>query len=185
MKLVVGLGNPGRKYEGTRHNVGFDILAVLAKASGGRAAKASFDGEVVDVSLAGERALLLWPHTFMNRSGTSVVKARDFYKLTNADLLVVCDDFHLPLGQIRFRAKGSAGGQRGLEDVIRALGTEEFSRLRIGVGEPPENRDAADYVLGKFSKQERTEIDIVIREAADAVVHWAREGIQKSMNQFN
>jgi len=185
MKLVVGLGNPGRKYEGTRHNVGFEILAQLAKAAGGGTAKASFDGEVVDVNLAGERALLLWPHTFMNRSGTSVVKARDFYKLVNEDLLIVCDDFHLPLGQMRFRAKGSAGGQRGLEDVIRALGTEDFSRLRIGVGEPPENRDAVDYVLGKFSKQERTEIDIVIREAADAIVHWTRDGIQIAMNKFN
>jgi PTH1 family peptidyl-tRNA hydrolase len=185
MKLVVGLGNPGRKYDGTRHNVGFDILAELARASGGGTAKASFDGEVVDANLSGQRAILLWPHTFMNRSGTSVVKARDFYKLANEELLIVCDDFHLALGQIRFRAKGSAGGQRGLEDIIRALGTEEFSRLRVGVGEPPENRDAADYVLGKFSKQERTEIDIVIREAADAIVHWARNGIQSAMNQFN
>ena len=185
MKLVVGLGNPGRKYEQTRHNVGFEVLAELARLFASGPGRANFQGETTDVNLKGERAVLLAPHTFMNKSGTSVVRARDFYKLDNRDLLVVCDDFNLPLAKLRFRAKGSAGGQKGLEDIIRSLGGDDFCRLRVGIGSPPEGWDAADYVLGKFSKAERSEIDVAIGKAADAVVVWARDGIESCMNQYN
>jgi PTH1 family peptidyl-tRNA hydrolase len=185
MKLVVGLGNPGRKYAGTRHNVGFEVLADLARRFASGPPKTSFQGEVADVSLDGNRVVLLWPQTFMNRSGSSVVKARDFYKLTNQDVLVICDDFNLPAARLRFRAKGSAGGQKGLEDVIRCLGSDEFARLRIGIGAPPEGWETVDYVLGKFSKQELPDIEQAIGRAADAVVVWAREGIDHCMNQFN
>lgn len=185
MKLVVGLGNPGRKYQQTRHNVGFEVIAELARLHGSGGSRSNFQGEVVDANLNGERAVLLCPHTFMNRSGTSVVQARDFYKLSNRDLLVVCDDFNLPLAKLRFRAKGSSGGQKGLDDIARCLSSEEFGRLRIGIGQPPQGWDAADYVLGKFSKQERSEIDAAVWRAADAVPVWARDGIEACMNQFN
>jgi PTH1 family peptidyl-tRNA hydrolase len=188
MKLIVGLGNPGKKYEGTRHNVGFDVLAILARRASSSGLKSAFQGETTDVQIGGERTLLLWPHTFMNRSGSSVVAARDFYKLSNSDLLVVCDDLNLPLGKLRVRAKGSSGGQKGLEDTIRAAGGDEIARLRIGIGSPSDlhaDMDAADFVLGKFAKAERTEIDIALNAAADAVEVWVREGTTACMNRFN
>ena len=185
MKLVVGLGNPGKQYALTRHNVGFECLAELARKHGTSKPKAAFQGEVVDADLSGVRTLLLAPHTFMNRSGSSVAKALEFYKLPHTDLLVVCDDFHLPVATLRCRAKGTSGGQKGLADIIRCLGTEEFARLRIGIGEPPPNRDPADYVLGRFSKEERKELEPTIWRAADAVTVWAREGIENCMNKYN
>jgi PTH1 family peptidyl-tRNA hydrolase len=185
MKLVVGLGNPGRKYQGTRHNVGFDVLTELARRHAAGKPRAAYDGEVVDAQIEGERALLLCPHTFMNLSGQSVVKARDFYKLTNEELLIVCDDFNLPLAKLRLRSKGSSGGQKGLASVIGQFGTDEFSRLRIGVGEVPSGWDAADFVLSKFSKQDLKEIEPAIWSAADAVAVWVRHGIQEAMNRYN
>jgi PTH1 family peptidyl-tRNA hydrolase len=185
MKLVVGLGNVGRKYVGTRHNVGFEVLAELARKYGTARPKEDFDGEVVPADFNGVRAVLLCPHTLMNRSGISVVKARDFYKLGNEDLLVVCDDLNLPLGKLRFRAKGSSGGQKGMADVIRHLGTEEFPRLRIGIGQPPAGWDAVGFVLGKFAKQELPEIEPAIVRSAEATVAWASHGIAHCMNVYN
>lgn len=185
MKLIAGLGNPGRKYEGTRHNIGFEVLAELARRSASGSAKRSFQAEVVDADLRGVRALLLWPQTFMNRSGVSVAQAKDFYKLSDDELLIVCDDFNLPLAKLRFRARGSSGGQKGLEDIIRALGGDEFSRLRVGVGEPPDGWDPVNFVLGKFTKQERVEIDLAVVRAADAVTDWATGGIETCMNRYN
>jgi PTH1 family peptidyl-tRNA hydrolase len=185
MKLVVGLGNVGRKYVGTRHNVGFEVLAELARKYGTAKPKQDFDGEVVTAELGGVRTVLLCPHTLMNRSGTSVVKARDFYKLTNEDLLVICDDLNLPLAKLRFRAKGSSGGQKGMADVIRHLGTEEFPRLRIGIGQPPPSWDAVDFVLGRFTKQELPEIEHAVARSADATVAWASHGIAHCMNVYN
>jgi PTH1 family peptidyl-tRNA hydrolase len=185
MKLVVGLGNPGRKYEGTRHNVGFVVMARLAREHGGGKPRAAFDGEVVEVEFQGQRALLFCPHTFMNRSGQPVVKARDFYKLANEEVLIVCDDFNLPLGKLRARKYGSAGGHNGLADIIRQFGGEGVPRLRIGVGPVPDNWDPADFVLGRFTKEEQTEIEHAIARAADAVVVWARQGMDDCMNQFN
>ena len=185
MKLVVGLGNPGRKYDGTRHNVGFEVLAEVARRYGSGKPKAKFNGEVVEASIAGERLVLLCPTTYMNRSGTSVLAARDFFKFSNDEILVVCDDINLPLAKLRIRAKGSSGGQKGLADIIRRLGGDEVSRLRIGVGAPPEGWDAADFVLGKFTREEQTEVEPAILSAADAVNTWARDGIATCMNQYN
>ncbi|MHB1033118.1 MAG: aminoacyl-tRNA hydrolase [Pirellulales bacterium] len=185
MKLVVGLGNPGRKYEGTRHNIGFMVLAELARKYGTSRPKANFQGETVEATVEGMKAVLLCPHTFMNLSGTSVVRARDFYKLEDKDLLVVCDDLNLPLGKLRVRACGSSGGQKGLDDIIRCLGSEEFGRLRIGIGSQPPGWDAADYVLSRFAKQERPDIEEAVWRAADAVALWAREGIENCMNRYN
>jgi peptidyl-tRNA hydrolase, PTH1 family len=185
MKLVVGLGNPGRRYEGTRHNVGYLVLAELARRCGGSVPKARFHGAVVEADLSGQKALLLSPTTFMNLSGTSVQEAKSFFKLADEDLLVVCDDLNLPVGKLRFRSRGSAGGQKGLEDIIQRLATEDFSRLRIGVGTAPEGWNWADYVLGKFTPEDLPVIGEAVGRAADAVAAWAREGIEVCMNQYN
>ncbi|MGD9646164.1 MAG: aminoacyl-tRNA hydrolase [Pirellulales bacterium] len=185
MKLVVGLGNPGRKYEGTRHNVGYEAVAELVRRHGAGRPKLAFQGELLEVSLGTERTLLLCPHTYMNRSGASVGAAVDFYKLPIADVLVVCDDWNLPLGKLRIRASGSAGGQKGLQDILKRLGTEELARLRIGIGSVPPNWDAADYVLSRFAAAERTEMDIARQRAADAVTAWAGDGVAAAMNRYN
>jgi PTH1 family peptidyl-tRNA hydrolase len=185
MKLVVGLGNPERKYQGTRHNVGFLVLAEVGRRHGSGRPKAKFHGEVMEASLGGEKALLVSPLTYMNRSGISVQEARAFHKLATEDLLVVCDDLNLPLGKLRLRAGGSSGGQKGLDDIIRRLATEEFSRLRIGIGSPPEGWDASDYVLGKFTRLEIPHIEDAVSRAADAVACWATEGIGNCMNRYN
>src|SRR5262245_39533055 len=195
MKLIVGLGNPGRKYEGTRHNVGFDVVAELARRRGFEVGgtsgnKKAFQGETLDLSLPGpsgtnERVLLLMPHTFMNLSGQSAVAARDFYKLTNDDLLVVCDDLNLPVGKLRIRATGSSGGQKGLADIIRACGGENVPRLRIGIGQPPERMDAADFVLAKYGKDEKKEMELAVAAAADAAEMWVRDGVAIAMNRYN
>lgn len=185
VKLVVGLGNPGRKYAETRHNVGFKVLAELSRRHALSQPRTKFRGEVVDANLNGVRVLLICPGTFMNKSGSSVLAARDFYKTPYGDLLVVCDDFNLPFGRLRVRARGSSGGQRGLEDVIRRLGTSDFARLRIGIGAAPADWDVADYVLSRFDKQEQCGLNDVIQQAADAVALWATEGTPSCMNRFN
>jgi PTH1 family peptidyl-tRNA hydrolase len=185
MKLVVGLGNPGKKYEGTRHNVGFEVLARLARECGADPPRKKFDGELCECPLGDEKALLLAPQTFMNRSGSSVRQALDFYQATYEDLLVICDEFQLPVGQLRMRPQGTDGGQNGLADVIRALGTREFARLRVGIGPVPDRWDPVDFVLGKFTASEREIIDVEIARAVDAVKLWASEGAAVAMNKFN
>lgn len=185
MKLIVGLGNVGRRYQGTRHNVGFEVLAELARRHAPAAKpRLAFQGEVIDSEIRAVRCLLLCPHTLMNRSGRSVGEARDFYKLANTDLIVVSDDFHLPLGRLRLRVKGSSGGQKGLEDVIRRIG-DDYPRLRIGIGEPPAGWNVPDYVLSKFKKDELPEIEIAIQRGADAVECWLSEGIEAAMSRYN
>ena len=185
MKIVIGLGNPGRKYVGTRHNIGFAVMEALARRHAAGPAKSNFQAEIAEASIAGEKVLLVCPQTFMNLSGTSALQARDFYKLGDAELLVVCDDFALPLGRLRVRPQGSAGGQKGLADIIRRLGTENVPRLRIGVGPLPAGWNGADFVLGKFTKNEMPEIELATVRAADAVELWVSEGIAAAMNKYN
>jgi PTH1 family peptidyl-tRNA hydrolase len=185
VKLVVGLGNPGRKYEGTRHNVGFVVLQLLARRRNADRLKANFQGETTEIDLAGERTILLWPQTYMNLSGASVLAARDFYKLSDRDVLVVSDDFNLPLGKLRMRTQGTAGGQKGLADILKRLGSDAIPRLRIGVGPVPPNWDPADFVLGKFTAQESTIIESATEQAADAVEDWVELGAEKCMNRYN
>lgn len=185
MKLIVGLGNIGRQYNKTRHNIGFEVLDALAARSPGASVKEKFEGRLMDATIRGERVLLLWPHTLMNRSGRSVQAAVDFYQIAHQDLLVTCDDFNLPLGKLRFRKSGSAGGQKGLEDIIQRLGTDAFCRLRIGIGPVPDDWDSADFVLGKFKPSERPTVDEAIDKAVDAVECWSVEGIDVGMNRFN
>ena len=185
MKLIVGLGNPGKKYQSTRHNIGFDILACLAQRYDVGRPKAKFNAEVAETIIKNEKTILLSPLTYMNLSGQSVRAAVDFYKLPVTELLVICDDINLDLARLRFRPGGSAGGQKGLKDIINRLGTQTFDRLRVGVGQVPPNWDAADFVLGKFSKEDQSEIELGISRAANAVEVWVEAGIQKAMNQFN
>lgn len=185
MKLIVGLGNPGRKYVGTRHNIGFDVLAKLAQRHGTTKPKQRFEGETVEATIENEKILLLCPHTYMNNSGSSVQPARDFYKLENSDVLIVCDDFNLPLARLRFRPKGSSGGQKGLGDIIRRLGNDEVARLRIGIGSSPPGWNVSDFVLSKFKTEEKTEIEHATLRAADAVATWVREGTEYCMNHYN
>ncbi|MFM8892386.1 MAG: aminoacyl-tRNA hydrolase [Planctomycetia bacterium] len=184
MKLLVGLGNPGHSYEGTRHNVGFGVLEILAARAGSPARRTRFQGEVAPVSLRGGPAMLLWPLTWMNLSGSSVLAARDFFKIDDGDILVVCDDFQLPIETIRLRPGGSAGGQNGLADILKRLGSTTIPRLRLGIGPLPPGWKSADYVLGRFSKVEGDSVTRMLQRAADAAEEWASLGIQSAMNRY-
>jgi PTH1 family peptidyl-tRNA hydrolase len=185
MKLIVGLGNPGRKYEKTRHNVGFEVLNLVATRNAAGTAKEKFNGRIAEAVVGGQKSLLLWPMTLMNLSGQSVGPAAEFYEVPLTDVLIVSDDFNLPLGKLRFRGKGSAGGQRGLDDIIRRMGTQDVPRLRFGIGPVPPQWDAADFVLGKFNRSEQTVIEDMIMRAAEGVECWAAEGIEAGMTRFN
>ncbi|WP_373651268.1 aminoacyl-tRNA hydrolase [Schlesneria sp. DSM 10557] len=185
MKLVVGLGNPGSTYEGTRHNVGFDVIAELAHRWHADRSKLRFEAQLADGNYRGEKVLLAAPQTYMNLSGRSVQQIVKFYQIPLTDVLVVCDDMNLKLGQLRLRASGSAGGQKGLQSILDVCGTETVPRLRIGVGRPPEKMDAAAYVLTKFRKDEHTEVDASVRIAATGIELWIQEGITAAMNVVN
>lgn len=185
MKLIAGLGNPGSSYENTRHNVGFELLEVLARRAGAPSRRARFQGEIAQATVRGETVLLLWPLTWMNLSGASVLAARDFYKVAAEDILVVCDDFQLPIDTLRLRASGSSGGQKGLADILARLGTTAIPRLRIGVGPLPPGWKSADFVLGRFTKTERPAIDVLLEKAADAAEEWVGAGIAAAMNRYN
>lgn len=187
MKLIVGLGNPGRKYEGTRHNLGFEVLRHVARQAGltERDFRQRFDSFVAITQWGDETVLLQMPQTYMNLSGQAVATLRGFYRLEINAILVVCDDLNLELSQLRFRPSGSAGGQKGLADIIRKLGTDEIARLRLGIGGPPPNWDAADYVLAKFLPEESPDVRKMIDRAAEAVRDWVTSGIELCMNRYN
>lgn len=184
MKVVVGLGNPGEKYNGTRHNIGFAVLDELARRGGGTKV-GKFEGQLLQMTLGGQPAILLWPLTMMNLSGRSVGSVTKFYKVELSDILVVCDDLALPLGKIRFRAKGSAGGQKGLADILRVLESEAVARLRVGIDATPEGWDTADYVLSRFKSDEKSVVETAVSRAADGVVDWITSGIEHCMNRYN
>lgn len=185
MKLVVGLGNPEKKYEGTRHNVGFDLIDELAHRHGAAKPRTKFEAEVVEVTIGLERVLLVAPQTYMNHSGRSVRQAVDFFQLAPADVLVICDDMNLPLGRLRLRKGGSSGGQKGLANIVQHLGTENVPRLRIGIDPPSAGRNAADYVLDRFSKAEARVIAEAVKRAAEAVEVWVTQGSDVAMNRYN
>src|SRR3954451_10731427 len=183
-KLVVGLGNPGSKYEGTRHNIGFEVIDRLAEGGAGARFTRRFDALVAEAEIDFRRVLLLKPETFMNLSGRSVGQAVRFFKLPLADLLVVCDDLSLPLGKLRIRGGGADGGQKGLRDIIAHLGTDVFARLRIGIGDRGQ-LDAADFVLSRFRSAERPVADDALILATQAVAVWTTQGLAAAMNRFN
>ena len=184
MKVVVGLGNPGAKYTGTRHNVGFDVIDYLALAPSAGPFRSAFQAQVAEVSEDGEKILLVKPETFMNLSGRAVRGLLDFYKLTTADVLVVCDDFNLPLGKLRVRASGSHGGQNGLRNIQECLGTDAYLRMRVGVGQPGPG-EAVDFVLSRFKAGEREKVDETAAAAANGVMIWIRRGAEACMNAVN
>jgi len=186
MKLIVGLGNPGPEYAGTRHNVGFDVIDRLARRlAPGAAPRSKFAGLAVDAEIGNEKCMLLKPMTFMNLSGRSVLEAMQFFKLeASRDLLVIVDDLALPCGSIRLRPDGSSGGHNGLSDIGLKLGSNYWARLRIGI-DPRGRVRQSDYVLGKFSPDQQPLADASMAEAALAAEAWATKGLQEAMNRFN
>ena len=184
MKLIVGLGNPGRGYRQSRHNVGFSLVDELARRWSLDLKRRKFDGIFDDSRYGDEPVSLLKPETYMNCSGGSVVGAVSFYQLPLNDLLVVLDDMALEPGRLRLRPDGSGGGHNGLNDIIARLGTEDFARLRIGIGSAP-TAAARDYVLGKFSSEELPMMETAVSQAADAVECWIKLGIDEAMNRYN
>jgi len=185
MRIVVGLGNPGAKYRATRHNVGYLVLSEIASRLATGRPKAKFQADTLEIQVQGETILLLCPTVYMNNSGRSVSEASRFYKLTPEGILVVCDDLSLPFSKLRFRAEGSSGGQKGLQDIIRVLGTEKFPRLRFGIGVPPDYMDAADYVLRNFNDREHKQLPEALKNAADAILCYLKEGLSEAMNRYN
>jgi PTH1 family peptidyl-tRNA hydrolase len=183
MKLVVGLGNPGRQYAGTRHNVGYGVVDILAASPKAERFQGRFQAQVAELALDAAKVLLVKPETYMNLSGQCVRQILDFYKLPLEELLVVCDDINLPLAKLRFRAGGSHGGHNGLRNILEHLGTAEFARLRIGVGSP--DAGAVEHVLSRFRPSEMPLIEDAVRLAAQAVVVWVEKGIEVCMNQYN
>lgn len=182
---IVGLGNPEKKYENTRHNIGFDVIDAIAEkysiAVRERGFKALFGKGVIE----GQRVLLVKPQTYMNLSGKSVREVLDYYKIDPEDLVVISDDIALAVGQIRIRKRGGAGGHNGLKNIIKHLGTEDFVRVRMGVGEKPREWDLVDYVLGHFPKEEREIVDESVKEAVSAVGIVLTDGVDRAMNTYN
>jgi PTH1 family peptidyl-tRNA hydrolase len=182
--MVVGLGNPGKEYIGTRHNVGFAVTDALAETLNIKVKRRKFGARFGESELDDDKLILLKPVQFMNRSGQVVATAVGFYKLPIENLLVVTDDMALDVGRIRLRAKGSAGGHNGLNDIIQKLGTEEFARLRVGIGSAGQ-QDAYDYVLSRFDEQQAPLIEAAVARARDAVLCWLKQGIETAMNEYN
>jgi PTH1 family peptidyl-tRNA hydrolase len=184
MKVVVGLGNPGGRYAGTRHNVGFAVVDLLAEGPRAGRFQSRFQAQVAELIEDPHKVLLVKPETFMNLSGRCVRQVMDFYQVPLEELLVVSDDINLPLGRLRARARGTHGGHNGLRDIQSHLGTTEYSRLRVGVG-APDGEDAVDHVLSRFRPSERVVMDEAVQKAVQAVVVWIHQGMEACMNQFN
>ena len=184
--LLVGLGNPGNQYENTRHNVGFLVADELAERQNAPIQRLKFKALTNLLTISGEKVLVMKPVTYMNLSGEAVRQAVDFYKIPPERVLVVSDDTALAVGRLRIRKGGSAGGHNGLKNIIQHLGTDQFPRVRVGVGEKPHpDYDMADWVLGKFRGEDKKAIDGAVKRAADAVECFLKEGPDRAMNRFN
>lgn len=186
MYIIVGLGNPEQKYAGTRHNIGFSAVTILADANGISVDTKKHKALIGKGILAGQKVLLAKPLTYMNLSGESIKELVDYYKIDPAEeLIVLYDDINLPVGKIRIRPKGSAGGHNGIKNIIAHLGGQEFPRVRIGVGEKPKGWDLVDYVLGRFPAEEEPVIRKALEQAAEACEVIMQEGVDAAMNRFN
>ena len=183
--LIAGLGNPTKKYEGTRHNVGFETIDILSSDCGIEVRDKKHKALCGKGMISGSRVILAKPQTYMNLSGESLRLIADFYQIPPENIIVICDDINLPCGQLRIRVRGSAGGHNGMKDIIKRLGTEQFLRIRVGVGAKPEGRDLADYVLSRFAQEDRAKVDEAVRNAASAVAMAVTEGPDAAMNTFN
>lgn len=185
MYMIAGLGNPTKEYDKTRHNVGFAVIDRLADRYGIDVSERKHKALCGKGMAEGQKVLLLKPQTFMNLSGESLRAAMDYYKVLPEELIVIYDDISLPPGQLRIRLKGSAGGHNGIKNIIAHLGTQEFPRIKVGVGEKPPRMDLKDYVLSRFSKGEQELMEEAFREAAQAVAMMIGEGADRAMNHFN
>ena len=183
-KLIVGLGNPGKCYENTRHNVGFRVIERLARRCGATLENTKFNSILDNAELFDKKLILAKPQLFMNRSGIAVAKIFGFYKMDLTDILIVADDLALEPGKIRLRACGSAGGHNGLKDIIEKLGSQNFPRLRVGIGKSI-YPDSADYVLANFTQEQQEPIDAAIAKSLDCIESWLKDGIDKTMTEFN
>lgn len=183
--LIIGLGNPGRKFREDRHNIGFMVLDQFANTVDRTFSKVKFEALVTDYRLQDRRVILAKPQTFMNHSGNSVVQLKRYYRVACSHLLVLFDDLDLPLGTIRLRPLGGSGGHRGLKSVIDKLGSPEFPRMRLGIGRPPGRMDPADFVLSSFSKDEQPVVELQLNRAIDCIESYLLEGIDTAMNRFN
>ena len=183
--LIVGLGNPGQKYANTRHNMGFLTVDLLAEQAGVKLNKVKFKSAYNILSFAGCKCLVMKPQTYMNLSGEAVREAVQFYKIPADHVLVIYDDVSLPVGKLRVRPTGSAGGHNGIKNIIAHLGTQEFSRIGVGVGDKPKKMDLADYVLSHFSKEDRVLMEDAFKDASKAVNVMITESVDAAMNQFN
>jgi len=183
--LIVGLGNPGREYAGNRHNVGFDCVDLLAGKHGIALSKSQHKARLGTGQVAGRRAILAEPQTYVNSSGEAVGAVARYYKVAPEDVLVIYDDLDLPQGTIRLRPGGSSGGHNGIKSIIEHLGTQAFPRVRIGIGRPPGRMEPKDYVLQDFSAAEREGMAEVYDRVVDAVETFIREGIREAMNRYN
>ena len=186
VKLIVGLGNPGLRYARTRHNAGFDTVDIIAARQGWAWSAQRGRTQVAGGAIGDEKIVLAKPQTYMNDSGVAVAELVRFYKLQPQDLLVICDDLDLPLAKVRVRPSGSAGGQHGMESIIRHLGSNAFARIRIGIGRPEHGRDEnVDFLLSVPKGDERIALDDAIQRAADAALCWLTEGVEPAMNRYN
>ena len=185
MPVIIGLGNPGRKYAGTRHNVGFELIDRLAATQSIKLGPGKGPFDVGTGRYQDEKLILVKPTTFMNLSGDAVQQALHWYKIDASDCLVCYDDLDIEIGSIRLRGKGSAGGHNGIKDIIQKLGTDSFPRLRIGIGNEFPKGQQVNYVLSKFNNEERKKIDQALTDAEDAIHCYLREGMDKAMNKFN
>lgn len=185
MFAVIGLGNPGMQYETTRHNVGFEVIERLAYENQIQVNKKKHHALIGEGTIAGQRVVLAKPQTYMNLSGQSVIEIMNWYKIDKNHIIIIYDDISLPIGQIRIRNKGSAGGHNGIKNIIAHLNSQEFPRVKVGVGEKPPGWDLADYVLSRFTKEEIIEMVESIKIASDAVEAIIREGSASAMNKFN
>jgi peptidyl-tRNA hydrolase, PTH1 family len=183
MRIIVGLGNPGREYASTRHNIGFMVVNELARRSGAEGAKKRFRSEIAEGRLHGEKIVLVAPQTYMNLSGHAVREAVNWYHVTHADLLIVFDDMDLPFGQLRLRDNGSAGGHNGLKSIIEQLGDTDVPRLRVGIGRG--RSSATSHVLSRFSPDEEKALPDLIAKVTDAVELWMTQGVTAAMNEVN
>jgi PTH1 family peptidyl-tRNA hydrolase len=183
MKVIVGLGNPGRKYSGTRHNIGFRALEEVARRHNVEKEESRFDSIIGHIRIDGEKVLLVKPLTYMNLSGKAVQPLMRWFKLDLAELIVVYDDMDLAPGTVRLRAQGGSGGHKGMTSIIACLGSKDFARIRIGIGRP--ENEAVDWVLGKFSTDEQELMNQALDRTGDVLECWVRQGIDRAMNEYN
>ena len=185
MYIIAGLGNPGKEYENTRHNIGFDVIDRLAEEENIAVMESKHKALIGKGYVAGQKVILAKPQTFMNLSGESIREAVDYYKIDPQDIIVIYDDISLDPGQLRIRLKGSAGGHNGIKNIIAHLGTQEFPRIKVGVGAKPPKMDLADYVLSRFGAEEQKIMDEAFGEAAEAAVMMMTTGAERAMNHYN